>query len=831
MRRSRKRGRLSIRALVVCALAMWLSGCASMQMPRIDPTGRSFFLDGAAPGAARFQADVGSASPENVGITLSPYLEIAPVGSEVVLLAGVQGDDGYLRTNRRLEWSLSSGSVGQFVAVEQNGFVDLLVGDFNRPRLVSGTFAIGSTSRRYAWLNRGTASVADDVYVLRGQGWISVTSPVEGSSHIVAFAPGVAAWNSRMRSATIHWIDAQWRFPAPSIGPSGSQHVFTTTVDRLSNLCPCSGWIVRYEIVDGPPAAFAPDGTSVIEVTTDADGRADVEIYQTEVGPGTNKIAIQIIRPAALGGMGGKRLVVSSGATLKTWTAADLAVRKTGPSIVTVGATFPYRIDVSNPGDLPTSDVVVVDTLPAGLEYIAAEPAAQVVGGQIEWRVGTLAAGENRVLELQCRSLQAGDVTNRVDASAANGLEASHAMQTRVVAPTVDVSLSGPPQVTVGGKVAFRILVVNRGPAAVTGLVIRDQFDAGLEHTMATGLIANKLGTLGPGQSQEITVTFRAIQAGRLCHTVEITDLDGGTLATAEGCVTAVVATPLRPYSQGAITPEQPIIPEQPDTPAYGGATAPETTTGRPSIRVTKSIVDARGIGGAGIASVLPEYEIGDTVTFAIRVENTGTQTLTGLVISDQCDSALEAIEATDLHQVENGAVVWRVAALEPGKAEELRILCKCAWPAMKASNRIRVITEQGVSDEAEACLLIHGPLKMTVLDWADPIRAGKELTYEVEVTNDRQTPQWNLSLTVAVPQGMHVVLLGTASPGRTKWNLADGGRTIRFAPVPELLAGEKMTYRIRMHPMAAGQYTVRAELTGGDLAEPLRSEQATEVY
>ena len=104
---------------------------------------------------------------------------MAPVGSEVVLIAGVGAADGFLRTNRRLEWTIPQGSVGQFVAVEQNGLIDWMLGDFNRPRKVSNAFAIGSTSRESVRLSRGACSRENDVCVLRGQGRITVTSPVE----------------------------------------------------------------------------------------------------------------------------------------------------------------------------------------------------------------------------------------------------------------------------------------------------------------------------------------------------------------------------------------------------------------------------------------------------------------------------------------------------------------------------------------------------------------------------------------------------------------------------------------------------------------------------
>ena len=193
-----------------------------------------------------------------LAVMLRPQRTIAPVGSEVVLVAGVHTGDGYLRTNERLEWSIAPGSVGQFVEVQQNGWVDLLLGDFNRPRKINNTLAIGSTSRESVRLDRGIPTPGDDVCVLRGQGWITVTSCVEGTSHVTVFAPGVVPWDHRLEQATIEWIDAQFGFPPPSINPAGGRHVLSTTVLRQTNHAPHVGWLVRYEIAGGPPAGFGP---------------------------------------------------------------------------------------------------------------------------------------------------------------------------------------------------------------------------------------------------------------------------------------------------------------------------------------------------------------------------------------------------------------------------------------------------------------------------------------------------------------------------------------------------------------------------------------------
>jgi len=50
-------------------------------------------------------------------ILMTPSRIIAPVGSEVVVITGICGGDGYFATNQPLEWMLSNDSVGQLIEV------------------------------------------------------------------------------------------------------------------------------------------------------------------------------------------------------------------------------------------------------------------------------------------------------------------------------------------------------------------------------------------------------------------------------------------------------------------------------------------------------------------------------------------------------------------------------------------------------------------------------------------------------------------------------------------------------------------------------------------
>ncbi|NQU25341.1 MAG: DUF11 domain-containing protein [Candidatus Nealsonbacteria bacterium] len=762
---------------------------------------------------------------------LTPCYKVMSVGEEMVLVAGVGGPDNYLSTHRRLEWSLAGD--GHFVDVGRNGLVDLLLGDFNRPRKVDNSFVIGSTSRHHLRLTRGTATVADDVRVVPGQGWITLTSPVEGTSKVTVFAPDVYSWESRTRSATVHWVDAQWCIPPPAINPAGTTHVFTTCVVRQSDRNPCAGWLVRYEIVDGPPAGFAPDGAQSIEVPTDGAGQASVQISQKAAQPGTNRIAVAIIRPAALGGPGGTRLEVGSGSTLKTWTSPELALSKTGPATVGLGGTLSYRIEVSNPGDVQAEQVVVTDDLPLGLEYIDSEPAAEPTGRKLQWQFPHLGAAESRLIRVNCRATKQGAVNNCAEATAtgstvaAGTLKASDCAATTVTAPTVDVRISGPTRAVVGDDVTFEILVTNRSQILMKKLLLKDTYDPGLQHEIPDNPIEAEVGDLAPGQSQPISVTFRVVRAGVLRHTAEVIGSDG-IRATAEARLTAVDAVAPQPFIERPAG--QPPAGRPPTgRPPAGQPPAGQLPTGQPpfgraAVTVTKSAPTTAAVG--------QQVKIHTTVT------NAGDRTLRDIKVVESYPASLNPLKASGgLEHGENSTLFCFIDSLQPGQSKKLTILYECIQPAFRATTRVTAMSSEATSLPSEAMLEIRttaadtptGGLAMKVTGLTNPVRKGGQLTYEVEVTNEGSVADTQVVLTATVPLGMIPARLGTTTQPQIGFDVP--GQTFFFAPVARLRPGEKLVYRIRVLARESGNLTFRTELASDGLDRPLRGQETTEVF
>jgi uncharacterized repeat protein (TIGR01451 family) len=770
-------------------------------------------------------------------VSVQPTRVVAPVGSEVVLVASLCGRDGYMLNNERVDWMIAPQDAGQVLAVADSNGWSLFQSAADQPRKLTNQYAVSKTASNAYQLNRGGIDACNNLCIKEGQAWVAITSPVEGTSRVTAYTPEIESSQQARDTAVVHWVDAQVSFPITAINPVGARQLLTTTVVRSSNQQPLSGWTVRYQVVGGPSAGFGPDGDATVDVPTNAQGQASIEIFQPKPERGTSQIRIDVIRPMRADEAGQAAFVLQSGTVLATWSSADLQLQASGPALATVGATASYQMVVSNAGDLPAADATLEVTLPAGVAFVGALPAAAQDGRTLLWSLGQVAAREARTIQLDLRPEGEGaiDICGRV--TAAHGLTARSCATTNIgVAavgpvtpvdpaaprplpqpevqpaqkPAVRLSLTGPNTAKVGEEVVYRMELTNPGTANIENVVITNTFDDGLEHIDSTAPagaaprtspLSYRLGQLAGGATETITIRFRAKRAGTMCHTVEVSG-DGVATVSERACLTTEREAP---REHAALTVSK-IAPTE-------------------------------------------KLKVGSKARFRIVVENTGNVALTDIVIEDNYDDVFlkPQMASPDGYQeldASDNDVVWKFAKLEPGAKLEVMVDCNCLAPVARAcNNKVLVRTAERPPIVEDACVAIEtavgalpddrrpmdaGSLSLSLADRSDPVVVGSEMTYEIVVTNERETADKNVALTVTFPAGLTPIEDMTEGP--TAHTIA--GQTVRFEAIREIRAGERLAvFRVRVRVDTAGNHVVKADLTSDSLPRPLTKAEDTTAY
>ena len=749
----------------------------------------------------------------NAKLTLSPQSIVAPVGSEVVLIGGILDGKGQGAVSQRIDWMLSPDSIGQFVAVDNNPGCFLFRFPSNRPRKVTNSYAVSSTSTARALLGRGTETNQDNVAVEPGQTWVTVSSPTDGTSHVTAFAPHVPAWDLRKQSATIYWVDAQFSFPAPVIAPVGERQSLTTVVTRLSDGSPLEGFLVRYQLTEDGNVGFAPTGTAVQEVLTDAEGRATVEVFQRKSVRSENQIQIEVVRPAGLAGAADRKLSVGRGSTTVTWTAPGVNLELSGPPNAAVGSEAKYRITINNTGDLPLHDVVITNRVPSQLQYESSSIVAETLANSIKWKISELGAGQVETILVNYKVTRDGPISNCVSVTNVERVEDRECVSTNASLPELELNVTGPDAATVGQQITYAISITNRSTSTLNNLIIKNTFDDGLKHAVAQSPIERDLGPLSSGQTRnDIGVTFTVTKPGRLCQSVEIVG-DGIAATQRTICINA------KPQSQ----------------------TAPA------ALRVEK-----RG----------PKTgRVGEAIVFDVIVTNTGGAPLKDVKVVDTFERGLEPSRVSDGYKIEEDQLTWRFDVIPPGESQQLQVEALCK-EAIRACSRVTVTAAEDLVMADEACVQIApavggdrspadqtGPttpspeansggqkdaeigdvLSLSVSDLRDEVPVGSNIIYEIKVTNLQNIVDSDVIVALTVPEGLAPTERGVGIVAPSNPNIS--GRVIQFNPVAEIRPGESLIYRIPIQAEQAGQFRSQIRVNSASQRRPLIRTEDSSVY
>ncbi len=204
-----------------------------------------------------------------------------------------------------------------------------------------------------------------------------------------------------------------------------------------------------------------PRGTRFVNAVPQASEAPDGQLMWQlgSLAPDAETTVTMLVLPTAEGEIGSVAQVLfqthASARTIST--RPELTVTHSGPQKVLIGESVVLDITVSNPGSGAATGVVLEENIPEGLSHPA--------GRELEYEVGVLKPGESRRLQLTLKAAKAGVVENTIYLRGEGNLVAQDTITMEVVAPSLQVSLSGPRLRYLEREATYDVNVANPGTA------------------------------------------------------------------------------------------------------------------------------------------------------------------------------------------------------------------------------------------------------------------------------------------------------------------------------------------------------------------------------
>jgi uncharacterized repeat protein (TIGR01451 family) len=306
--------------------------------------------------------------------------------------------------------------------------------------------------------------------------------------------------SSTVTSPLIEVADIQLTKVVDRTTPAVDEEVTFTIAARNSGPSPATG----VAITDAMPAGL------VLVLATPSQGTYDAASGLWTVGaiPNGATVTLQLRVRVVAGGVqtntatktGGDQLDPdpSNNSATSTLTGApesDVQIAKTADvTNVAVGSPVTFTVTARNAGPSAATDVRIAENLSPGLALVSATPSVGTFDPATRvWSIDMLAANTSATLTVVANVTEAGAIQNtarkvgqREDDPNPKNDEGGFIVNGLSADLQVVKTMSAPPVVTIGTEVVFFVTASNNGPAAATGVRVKEQLPAGLAFVSAT---------------------------------------------------------------------------------------------------------------------------------------------------------------------------------------------------------------------------------------------------------------------------------------------------------------------------------------------------------
>jgi uncharacterized repeat protein (TIGR01451 family) len=210
--------------------------------------------------------------------------------------------------------------------------------------------------------------------------------------------------------------------------------------------------------------------------------------------------------------------------------------------------------------------------------------------------------------------------------------------------------------------------------------------------------------------------------------------------------------------------------------------TSTEGITGAATLATTVGLSSNLVLEKSGAPSaVAPD----GTINYNLSYRNIGNQTAHGVFVTDQIPSGTAYVNGTATAPVnfDSGTLTWNIGDLAAGSRGELTFqvhVSSLASSGQQITNQASIIsTEQTKASNTVVTIVSTQSLMLLKMDSPDPVRAGTNLTYTLQIKNTGTTSLTGIVLSDPLPVGTTFVSAsggGVADTGnrQVNWNIGN---------------------------------------------------------
>ncbi len=526
---------------------------------------------------------------------------------------------------------------------------------------------------------------------------------------------------------------------------TAGQNLTYSTV--ITNLGPNTAYSVNFTQYLPPGVTFVSANTTSGSCTQS--GSTVTCSVGTISNGGTATVTVVVI-PIEGGSMGSSTSVTTTthdpvtsnnnkSVTTGVTASSDLAIIKTdSPDPVSISGTLTYTLAVSNNGPSSASNLIVTDTLPAGVSYVSASGTGWtcVNGSGVTCTRSSLAVGPAPDITITVTAPSAGGtISNTANVSSSVGdpnTSNNSSTAGTTVTPAVNLSITmtdSADPVSANAPYSYTITVTNGGPNTATGVTVTHTLPAGTAFVSAagTGWTCNHLSGVVTCSRANIGI------AAAPAITISVTAPSEGGPVSSTATVSANEGDPV---------------------PGDNSATEGTTITGSSNLSITKTdSADPVAAGGP--------------LSYTITVTNNGPSTAHSLTVTDTLPAGVTLASATGSGWTCTpgiGIVTCTRASLAPGAAPAITISVTAPSEGGPISNSVSVSAAEGDpvpgnnSAAQGTTITASSDLSISKADSPDPVVAGGVLTYTLSVTNNGPSTATGITVTDTLPSGVSYV-------------------------------------------------------------------------